>query len=94
MEDQQFGEWIRAAQYNPSRKVLIKVQGFEDQGGGREKRNTRSSRSLLAVVTKLASGPLVHLECSNLMEGISMAKEESGQVRECSPEQEEAVTIF
>lgn len=31
-DDQQFGAWIRASQYNPSKKVMIKVQGFDAPG--------------------------------------------------------------
>lgn len=36
MKDQRFGPWIRANQYNPVKKVTIKVQGFDtpDSGNG------------------------------------------------------------
>lgn len=29
MKDQQFGVWIRASQYNPTKKATVRVQGFE-----------------------------------------------------------------
>ena len=30
MEDQQFGSWIRATQFNQMKKTTIEVQGFEE----------------------------------------------------------------
>ena len=30
MEDHQFGPWIRATQFNPSRKSVVEVAGFGD----------------------------------------------------------------
>ena len=30
MEDQNFGSWLRASQFNPSRKTVVEVKGFSN----------------------------------------------------------------
>ena len=53
-EDQQFGPWIRANQYNPVKKVTIKVEGFDTPELGSRSRNivSPSPSMLKMLVTK------------------------------------------
>ena len=49
VDDQQFNQWIRATQINPSRKSITDVKGFEDKV---------TQRNLGA--SSLTSTPVVH----------------------------------
>ena len=31
-DEQQFGPWLRASQFNPARKAIVEMQGFESLG--------------------------------------------------------------
>ena len=56
MEDQQFGHWFRAVQFNSSRKSVVEVKGFEVDTSRRSSQIQLSNN--LFNPLQVQSGPL------------------------------------
>ena len=81
-DKQQFGAWLRANQYNPSRKASVRVQGYEpSRSGTRDSRSPVSSLPSLAV--PVSDGKATTICPSHLcaVEDSGMEVEDSGPVR-------------
>lgn len=81
-DKQQFGTWLRANQYNPSRRALFRVQGYESF-----RLSTCDSRSLVSSLPSPAEpifdGKTTKICPSHLgvVENSRMEAEDSGPVR-------------
>nr|POE53645.1 hypothetical protein CFP56_36809 [Quercus suber] len=54
-KEQQFGPWLSAPQFNPARKAIIEVQGFESPGTNRNLQCRTEARTSSPNVNTLAT---------------------------------------
>ena len=55
VDEQQFGSWIRAPQFNPARKIVVEVKGFDSErprSSMEISRRTMSSRIIVYVTSR------------------------------------------
>ena len=55
VDEQQFGPWIRAPQFNPARKIVVEVKGFDSErprSSMEISRRTMSSRIIKYVTSR------------------------------------------
>ena len=69
LESQQFGPWLKAAPYVPSRRYMVKVLGFftsKKSGTATEKPNTSKTTSVMVVCKGKTLPEIIRLEKENL----------------------------
>ena len=64
VQDQQFGLWIRASQFNPAKKSIVEVQGYETMPGASRMRGGQVGRDRLD--TAPVSVSIGNMESSNV----------------------------
>ena len=93
VQDQQFGSWIRASQFNPARKSIVEVQGYETMPGASKMRGGLVGRD--RTDTGPVSVSVGNVESSNVSgeSGKSIAHQSEAEFAITLQEIDEAINV-